>query len=154
MPKLKKGLVSGFIYAIEILVIVISLFPILWVILSAFKTNGEILSSPLDLPQSVSFDVFIHLFQNYNFPRYFLNSLLAAGVSTIVSLLFYAMGGYVLAKYKFPGRTLLFTLFTITLLVPAHSIFSILYQIWGFITTSGELLLCICLLAWQCLSLS
>ena len=33
MPKLKKGLVSGFIYAIEILVIVISLFPILWVIL-------------------------------------------------------------------------------------------------------------------------
>ena len=121
MPKLKKGLVSGFIYAIEILVIVITLFPILWVILSAFKTNGEILSSPLDLPQSVSFDVFIHLFQNYNFPRYFLNSLLAAGVSTIVSLLFYAMGGYVLAKYKFPGRTLLFTLFTITLLVPAHS---------------------------------
>lgn len=88
---------------------------------AAFKTNGEILSSPLDLPQSVSFDVFIHLFQNYNFPRYFLNSLLAAGVSTIVSLLFYAMGGYVLAKYKFPGRTLLFTLFTITLLVPAHS---------------------------------
>ena len=91
MPKLKKGLVSGFIYVIEILVIVISLFPILWVILSAFKTNGEILSSPLDLPQSVSFDVFIHLFQNYNFPRYFLNSLLAAGGSTIVSLLFYAM---------------------------------------------------------------
>ena len=39
MPKLKKGLVSGFIYAIEILVIVISLFPILWVILSAFKTT-------------------------------------------------------------------------------------------------------------------
>ena len=33
----------------------------------------------------------------------------------------YAMGGYVLAKYKFPGRTLLFTLFTVTLLVPAHS---------------------------------
>ena len=89
--------------------------------MSAFKTNGEILSDPLALPTSVSFDVFIHLFENYNFPQYFLNSLLAAGVSTIVSLLFFAMGGYVLAKYRFPGRTLLFVLFTVTLLVPAHS---------------------------------
>lgn len=121
MLTLKKGLSRGFIYFIEIFVIVISIFPILWVIMSAFKTNGEILSNPLALPSSVSFDTFIHLFENYNFPRYFLNSLLAAGVSTAVSLLFYAMGGYVLAKYKFPGRTLLFTLFTVTLLVPAHS---------------------------------
>ena len=121
MLTLKKGLNKGIIYFLEIFVIVISVFPILWVIMSAFKTNGEILSDPLALPTSVSFDVFIHLFENYNFPQYFLNSLLAAGVSTIVSLLFFAMGGYVLAKYRFPGRTLLFVLFTVTLLVPAHS---------------------------------
>ena len=121
MLTLKKGLNKGIIYFLEIFVIVISVFPILWVIMSAFKTNGEILSDPLALPSSVSFDVFIHLFENYNFPQYFINSLLAAGVSTAVSLLFFAMGGYVLAKYRFPGRTLLFVLFTVTLLVPAHS---------------------------------
>lgn len=121
MLTLKKGLNKGIIYFLEIFVIVISVFPILWVIMSAFKTNGEILSDPLALPSSVSFDVFIHLFENYNFPQYFINSLLAAGVSTVVSLLFFAMGGYVLAKYRFPGRTLLFVLFTVTLLVPAHS---------------------------------
>ena len=121
MLTLKKGMSRGLIYIIEIFVIVISIFPILWVIMSAFKTNGEILSNPLALPSSISFDTFLNLFEDYNFPRYFLNSILAAGVSTVVSLLFYAMGGYVLAKYKFPGRTLLFTLFTVTLLVPAHS---------------------------------
>lgn len=118
---LKKGLCRGLVYFLEIFVIIISIFPILWVIMSSFKTNGEILSSPLALPSSVSLDTFIHLFENYNFPQYFLNSLLAAGVSTVVSLFFYAMGAYVLAKYRFPGRTLLFTLFTVTLLVPAHS---------------------------------
>ena len=121
MLTLKKGLSRSLIYVIEIFVIVISIFPILWVIMSAFKTNGEILSDPLALPTSISFDTFIHLFENYNFLQYFLNSLIAAGVSTAVSLLFYAMSGYVLAKYKFPGRTLLFMLFTVTLLVPAHS---------------------------------
>lgn len=121
MLTLKKGLSRSLIYVIEIFVIVISIFPILWVIMSAFKTNGEILSDPLALPTSISFDTFIHLFENYNFLQYFLNSLIAAGVSTAVSLLFYAMSGYVLAKYKFPGRTLLFMLFTVTLLVQAHS---------------------------------
>ncbi|MFQ8913788.1 MAG: carbohydrate ABC transporter permease [Waltera sp.] len=62
-------------------------------------------------------------------------------MSTIVSLMFYAMGAYVLAKFNFPGKNLFFVLFTITLLVPAHSrtqpIFSLvmhlnLYDnIWG-----------------------
>ena len=139
--KLKKGLTRKFMYAIEIFVIVISAFPILWVIMSAFKTNGEILTNPLALPTSITLDTFAHLFDTYNFPVYFLNSLLAAGVSTIVSLLFYSMGAYVIAKFRFPGRQLLYILFTITLLVPSHSktqpIFGLVMQlglydnIWG-----------------------
>ncbi len=108
-------------YLVELVVILLSVFPILWVVMSAFKTNGEILSSPLALPTSFSLDTFVYLFETYNFPVYFLNSLLAAGVSTLVSLLFYAMGAYVIAKFEFPGRKLLFILFTITLLVPGHS---------------------------------
>ena len=110
-------------YLVEAIVIILSVFPILWVIMSSFKTNGEILSSPLALPAHFSLDTFIDIFQKYSFPTYFFNSLLAAGVSTLVSLLFYAMGAYVIAKFEFPGRKLLFALFTITLLVPSH--------IWG-----------------------
>lgn len=133
--------VRVFLYVMEAFVILISAFPIVWVVMSAFKTNGQILSDPLALPTSVSADVFIDLFQNYNFPVYFVNSLLAAGVSTAVSLLVYSMGAYVLAKFRFPGRKLLYALFTVTLLVPAHSktqpIFSLIMNmglydsIWG-----------------------
>ena len=121
MNTVKKTATQAFMYLVELVVILLSVFPILWVVMSAFKTNGEILTSPLALPTSFSLDVFVHLFETYNFPVYFLNSLLAAGVSTLVSLLFYAMGAYVIAKFEFPGRKLLFILFTITLLVPGHS---------------------------------
>lgn len=141
MQTLKKILVKVMMYGVMLFVIIISLFPVLWVINASFKTNGEILSNPFSLPGSFSFETYRYLFENYSFGKYFSNSLLAAGVSTIVSLLFYAMGAYVLAKFKFPGRNLFFTLFTITLLVPAHSrtqpIFSLvmhlnLYDnIWG-----------------------
>ena len=121
MSTVKKAACQAFMYLVELVVILLSVFPIVWVVMSAFKTNGEILTSPLALPTSFPLDVFVHLFETYNFPVYFLNSLLAAGVSTLVSLLFYAMGAYVIAKFEFPGRKLLFILFTITLLVPGHS---------------------------------
>ena len=116
-----KPWAKGLMYLVEAGGIILSVLPILWVVMSSFKTNGEILSSPLALPAHFSLDTFIEIFQKYSFPTYFFNSLLAAGVSTLVSLLFYAMGAYVIAKFEFPGRKLLFALFTITLLVPSHS---------------------------------
>lgn len=97
-----KPWAKGLMYLVEAVVIILSVFPILWVIMSSFKTNGEILSSPLALPAHFSLDTFIEIFQKYSFPTYFFNSLLAAGVSTLVSLLFYAMGAYVIAKFGFP----------------------------------------------------
>ena len=84
-----KPWAKGLMYLVEAVVIILSVFPILWVIMSSFKTNGEILSSPLALPAHFSLDTFIEIFQKYSFPTYFFNSLLAAGVSTLVSLLFY-----------------------------------------------------------------
>lgn len=112
--KLFMSLVMAFI-------ILISIFPILWVISSAFKTNAQILNSPFSLPTAISFEPFVYLFNSYNFHIYFFNSAVIAVSSTLVSLVIYAMGAYVLAKFEFPGRSLLFALFTITLLVPGQA---------------------------------
>lgn len=121
MEKTKKILVRVFMYAVMVFTIIVSIFPIIWVIMSAFKTNAQILSSPFSLPTSISFDAFAYLFEKYDFIRYFFNSLIICVSSTAVALIFFAMGAYVIAKYKFPGRGLIFALFTITLLVPVQS---------------------------------
>lgn len=141
MKQVKKVLVKIFEYGILIFTIIVSVFPIIWVIMSALKTNAQILGSPFSLPTSISFDAFAYLFEKYNFLRYALNSLLICITSTGLSLIIFAMGGYVIAKYKFPGRNFIFALFTITLLVPAQSkaqpIFSLIMNlnlydnIWG-----------------------
>ena len=81
-----KPWAKGLMYLVEAVVIILSVFPILWVVMSSFKTNGEILSSPLALPAHFSLDTFIEIFQKYSFPTYFFNSLLAAGVSERMSL--------------------------------------------------------------------
>lgn len=141
MNRLKKISIKCFMYFIMIFTIAISVFPILWILMSAFKTNGQILSSPFTLPTNISFDAFAYLFEQYNFLRYFYNSALISISSTLAALFIYAMGAYVIAKFQFPGRNLVFALFTITLLVPAQSkaqpIFSFIMKmdlydnIWG-----------------------
>lgn len=123
MDKAKKILAKVMMYSVELFTIIISVFPIIWVILSAFKTNGEILSGPFSLPSSLDtgINAFRYLFEEYNFLLYARNSIIVSVISSVVALVCFAMAGYVLARYNFPGKTILYILFTITMLVPGHA---------------------------------
>lgn len=138
---MKKIISSTFMYVVMAFTIIVSVFPIIWVVMSAFKTNAQILGSPFSLPDRISFDAFTYLFEKYNFIQYYINSVLVSSSSTAVSIIIFSMAAYVIAKFQFPGKNLIFALFTITLLVPAQSkaqpIFSFIMKlnlydnIWG-----------------------
>ena len=121
MRKFKRILSKVFVDVLLLFTTVISIFPVIWVIMSAFKTNAQILSSPYSLPTRINFEAFSYIFSKYNFLRYFINSTLVSVSSTAAALIFFAMGSYVLAKYEFPGKNLIFILYTITLLVPVQA---------------------------------
>lgn len=144
MKCLKKVLARIFMYGIMIFTIVVSVFPVLWVIMSSFKTNGEIMSGPFVLPSSINFGAYVYLFEKYDFLQYFMNSVIVSVIPTLLSLLFFTMGAYVIAKYNFRGKMLFYTLFTITLLVPAHSrtqpIFSLVMSLDLYNTKTGLML--------------
>lgn len=108
-------------YVVLAFVVIVSIFPVFWVVMSAFKTNAQILSSPFSLPTAFKLDPFIKVFTQYNFLKYTFNSLLIAGVSTIVALFIYSLTAYVIGKFNFWGKALFYTLFTMTLLVPGHA---------------------------------
>ena len=99
-----KNLSKVFTYTLLVFTVIISIFPIIWVIMSAFKDNAMILSSPFSLPKQISFEPFVYIFSKYDFGRYFINSFLISVSSTLLALIFFAMGSYVLAKYEFPGE--------------------------------------------------
>lgn len=141
MELTKKITGKFFMYLVLVFTVVVSIFPIIWVIMSSFKTNAQILGSPFSLPTGISFDAYVYLFTKYNFFGYTINSIIVSSVSTVISLLFYAMAAYVIAKYNFPGKNLFYVLFAMTLLVPGQSkaqpIFSLIMNlnlydnIWG-----------------------
>jgi raffinose/stachyose/melibiose transport system permease protein len=100
-------------------VVIVSAFPIIWIIISSFKTNSEILSGPFTLPSSFSPVGYIKAWQIAQFPIIYKNSFIIATLSTAISLVIFPMAAYVIAKYNFKGKNVLYSLFVLTLLVPS-----------------------------------
>ena len=53
-------------YLILAFIVVVSVFPILWVIMSSFKSNGAILGSPFSLPDTFNFNAYREVFEQHN----------------------------------------------------------------------------------------
>jgi len=83
-------------------------FPMLWVIVSALKTDQEIFFSPWLPPASLQWDNFVRAWNDAFIGRYFLNSMIVIIPAIFFTLLFSAMAGYVLARYSFRGNRLIF----------------------------------------------
>jgi raffinose/stachyose/melibiose transport system permease protein len=109
------------VYMLFAFVVVVSVGPLLWVMISSFKTNAEILTEPFALPRKIDFGPYISVIKGNNFLRYALNSVIISTTSTAGSLIMYAMGAYVFARFNFPFKNVLFTLFVLTMLVPGHT---------------------------------
>ena len=88
----KIGMGLLFSYAVMIFTVIVSIFPIVWVVVSSFKTNKAILSEPFALPTSISFQAYADVFTQYNFLRFFSNSLFIATTATVIAVFIYAHG--------------------------------------------------------------
>lgn len=130
-----------FAYAVLLFVVVVSVFPIAWVILSSFKSNGAILSSPFSMPDLFNFEAYSSTLSQYHFQTYAFNSFIISITASVVSLIIFAMAAYVFAKYRFPFKNLLYIVFTLTLLVPGHTktqpIFALISQLKLYDTKMG-----------------
>jgi len=99
------------------------LYPFLWSLSTAFKTQlGAFTSGASLIPDHLELDNFSRAWITAGFQQYFLNTAIYAGASTVIELGKSALCGYVLARYRFPGRDLLYKLVVATLFVPVATV--------------------------------
>ncbi|MFD2614919.1 carbohydrate ABC transporter permease [Paenibacillus gansuensis] len=114
---------SGFQWAAGIVLTVgglLMLLPFLWMILSAFKTESEVLQiPPTMIPAEVTFDNFRNLFANMNFALYLRNTLIIV-LFSFLGLFLNAMAGFAFAKYTFKGKEKFFLLVLATMMIPGQ----------------------------------
>ncbi|WP_406565148.1 carbohydrate ABC transporter permease [Brachybacterium subflavum] len=86
----------------------IVILPLIWTVFSSFKDSRSILASPFSLPETWNFDNFVRAWTTAGIGRYFLNTVIVVGASLILVMMLGAMCAYVLARFQFPGRSLIY----------------------------------------------
>ncbi|GLC29344.1 carbohydrate ABC transporter permease [Clostridium omnivorum] len=95
------------------------LFPFIWMILTAFKTDGEAFTFPPKiLPSIWHFDNFIKAWNSQPFNLYFKNSVIVTVFTTIGQLISCSLVAYGFARYEFKGKGVLFILLLSTMMIP------------------------------------
>jgi raffinose/stachyose/melibiose transport system permease protein len=97
---------------------VLVLAPIVIMGLSAFKTTSEIFQRPLGLPEVWRLENFARVWVEAHFALYFRNSLVVTVASIIIVLVFGAMAGYALGRFRFGGNDALYLYFLSGLMLP------------------------------------
>jgi N-acetylglucosamine transport system permease protein len=97
---------------------VLVIFPFLWMIMTSFKSNPEILTSPWTFPDSLQWINFKHAWIEAHIGRYVWNSVLVITMSLTGTLLVSSMAAYIIARFDFPGNRFLFYLFMSGLMFP------------------------------------
>jgi len=96
----------------------ITTLPLVWAMVSSFKTNSEFLSNPWAMPDAAQFDNYVRAWTTANIGQYFVNSVIVVLISVPLTMLLGAMSAYVLARYEFPGNRLVYYLFVSGLIFP------------------------------------
>ncbi len=110
---------TALLYAALVLVAVVPLFPLYWLVISAFKTPGEFSSVPPTwFPAQPTLDPVVTALTEVPFLQSMLNSLLIAGGTTLSVLVTSVLAGYVFAKHQFRGRDTLFWAVVATMFLP------------------------------------
>jgi N-acetylglucosamine transport system permease protein len=97
---------------------VLVIFPLLWMVMTAFKSDQEIFFSPWQLPAALRWENFVRAWTQASIGQYFLNSLIVVAGSLTLTLLLASMAAYVLARYEFVGRRVIYYAFLVGLMFP------------------------------------
>ncbi|MCD8194955.1 MAG: carbohydrate ABC transporter permease [Coprobacillus sp.] len=125
----RKGLERAVFIIVLVIFIVFAitfLFPFAWMLMNSFKTTSEFADNFMSWPSQLTWENYKEAFTTrtsrstgeFNIWQMLGMSVLIAGVGTIVTVFFSSCAAYVVAKYKFPGRNVIWAVVIFSLIVP------------------------------------
>ena len=98
---------------------VIMVAPLLWMFSTSLKYPHEVYNLQI-IPDEPTFENYVFLYENSRFLLWFFNSILIATLTTLSVVFFDSLVGYVLCKFDFRGRYLVFIAILSTLMIPTE----------------------------------
>ena len=134
MSRKTKNAIGGTIRVlILIFFFLLVVLPIYWIVVTSFKSSGEILdlNNITYFPEAFTWKNYTDLFEQFNYGVLLKNSLLVSVASALVVTVFSMLGGYSLARYKFKGKQTIILFFLVTQMIPGILVIIPLYIIFS-----------------------
>lgn len=107
------------IWLFGIVLVLIWSSPFVWMVTTSLKTSAQIMTTQVEwIPETVTFENYVNVFAKYPIARWALNSVIQATAATSLCVLFGAMAGYAIARMRFAGQHIIFTIFVASLMIP------------------------------------
>lgn len=112
-----------------VFIILYTLFPFYWAVISSLKTSQELVQTPPTFwPQKITWENYQRVFENKSIMRALLNSVIVSTSVVILSLLLGTVAAYAMARLKFRGRTITLYLILSMTMFPGVAILGSLFQ--------------------------
>lgn len=119
-PKSRTGdrIVGGISHSVLTIWSIVVVLPMLWVLLSSFKTTSEIFASPFALPKVWNLNNYVNAWTTSGIGSFFFNTIVVVFSALVLTMLFGSMSAYVLARFQFPGGRAIYYLMLAGLTFP------------------------------------
>lgn len=138
VKEMKKGFNKAFaehriayiiVYIIFTLYAITLLYPLLWVFVQSFRTKFDFFWYPLEFPQSFYVENYLNIFTQYNMAELFANSIVLSVGGAFASILASSCAAYVVSKYNFKLRNVIYGLVIVTMIIPTTGSIATTYRL-------------------------
>lgn len=130
--KTRRRINHGTSYLVMAIVVIITIYPVLWMIFGSLKSDAEFYTNIWGFPKNLMWENYISAWTQGDMGIKFLNSAIATLGTLMIVLPFTSLAAYAFAKLKFPGSNVLFYFFLISMMIPqgvtAIPIFSVIIK--------------------------
>ena len=97
---------------------IIVILPLLWTLMTSFKTTTEIFASPFNLPAKMQFVNYSDAWTTAGIGNFFFNTIFVVGSALVLVMLLGSMCAYILARFDFPGNRIIYYMMLGGLMIP------------------------------------
>ncbi|HEY8575060.1 MAG TPA: carbohydrate ABC transporter permease [Devosia sp.] len=119
-------------YALVVFIVVVSVFPFYYAILTSFKSGTDLFRITY-WPTSFSLDNYTDVLANGSFPRNLLNSLFVATTTVVLALFLAVTAAFALSRVRFRGRSLLLVTILAVSMFPQIAVLAGLFELVRFL---------------------
>jgi raffinose/stachyose/melibiose transport system permease protein len=98
--------------------LIITFIPLLWLVISSFKTDLELINKPFLLPQVWQIQNYVNAFQLSDLHLLFLHSIIVSVLATGVNIFLASMASYALSRYRFGLNNVILSIILAGVLIP------------------------------------